>query len=999
MARWRGNFENLTKSLITHLTGLEDGEENFRLCQQFAMSNFKFHRFLDVDSHKVNRALDGMRTKFEVHSQTEKAIALTQLTEEFLNSPIFEDKNDGKTDTHYSILYLLFLLADNPTAADFRLTLPQRENEPVDDFDWSAHLLDGEDVYQGGYADSPIPSDDESLSDSDEDDRPQHQSNEAIVSQSAVVTATHDTSMLVTHESDVVEDNGYGWLMKNLVVQYWKGMSREEDTIDNHFSSNLVRDWESYKSRTNPLYCKGSRTFVTEIQVLREVLWMMSGVSDLFIFQYKGGRFILRDDISVSHLTKECVESFVQPFCKHGVHVQVLQTFVQEIVSRSCLGQDLTTVPMTYQAFTKTVSQFLQDLQTYLSGLEKRIIRNEEVMTLSMMSVELQTWSQKISLVYSLYINGVAAAASLPTNSLKASHLLSVLYNTVLEYDSLGEFTPDMIMLLLPMWMQTSQPYLQIIGDWINNGHLDDPMNEFVVQRNDNVKSVDETFWENAFVLHMPKSSTNSSVLSTTIAQFPEHEQVSVATAWAPKFLQPVVKDIVLTGKSMEVLEHLGQLFQVIGNKDGRPDSLYDTFMKSLEKTLGSKSPTAGISQNRKRETTVSTPVLTPNIEHQMRGLGVFDPLLRINFEAVFSYLHVGPVESDDDRELRLLRGLKSENLQPVEMLLQECLYPHILDRYHVVCSELVRILKEKYCLMDFLTAMRKFFLMEAGDTMFNFYADIFDRMKNMEQWRDLSVLNLVLHEAMYTLYPDEINRLSVTLETPSTQEKFPISVTDCIKLSYAVPWPVDLVITSRSQDIYNQIFSFLLQVKRAKYCLEQLRFFDLKKEDILKSIHLSQYEEEDTTRNTRIHRMQLLRFRLLYFVNSLHNYIMTRILQSTGLEFQSDIEASVDLDQIIAAHNSYVSKIHERCLLHPKVAFLREAVLKVLNLILSFHKIWDQGVDEISMKIIEDMELEFSRCIQFLASFLNNVIKRGSFPHLESLAFALITSMEYKGR
>lgn len=87
-----------------------------------------------------------------------------------------------------------------------------------------------------------VPSDDESLSDSDGDERSQPQDN-AADNQSAVVTATQDTSMLVTHESDVVEDKGYDWLLKNLVVQYWKGMSREEDTIDNHFSSNLARDW------------------------------------------------------------------------------------------------------------------------------------------------------------------------------------------------------------------------------------------------------------------------------------------------------------------------------------------------------------------------------------------------------------------------------------------------------------------------------------------------------------------------------------------------------------------------------------------------------------------------------------------------------------------------------------------------------------------------------------------------------------------------------------
>ena len=36
--------------------------------------------------------------------------------------------------------------------------------------------------------------------------------------------------------------------------------------------------------------------------------------------------------------------------------------------------------------------------------------------------------------------------------------------------------------------------------------------------------------------------------------------------------------------------------------------------------------------------------------------------------------------------------------------------------------------------------------------------------------------------------------------------------------------------------------------------------------------------EEETMSRQERLHRLHVLRFRLAYFVNSLHNYIMTRV-------------------------------------------------------------------------------------------------------------------------
>lgn len=121
---------------------------------------------------------------------------------------------------------------------------------------------------------------------------------------------------------------------------------------------------------------------------------------------------------------------------------------------------------------------------------------------------------------------------------------------------------------------------------------------------------------------------------------------------------------------------------------------------------------------------------------------------------------------------------LETERLQPVNLVLRKCLYPHISQKYYRVCTRLVQILKEEYRLMGYLAAMRvsrdpiqstnccstlfhilhliklfvatnfrdklkikyiksacicsffqHFFLMEAGDTMFDFYTPIFDKV------------------------------------------------------------------------------------------------------------------------------------------------------------------------------------------------------------------------------------------------------------------------------
>lgn len=46
-----------------------------------------------------------------------------------------------------------------------------------------------------------------------------------------------------------------------------------------------------------------------------------------------------------------------------------------------------------------------------------------------------------------------------------------------------------------------------------------------------------------------------------------------------------------------------------------------------------------------------------------------------------------------------------------------------------------------------------------------------------------------------------------------------------CLVSPPQVPWPVDIVISSECQKIYNQVFLLLLQIKWAKYSLDALRF------------------------------------------------------------------------------------------------------------------------------------------------------------------------------
>ncbi len=61
--------------------------------------------------------------------------------------------------------------------------------------------------------------------------------------------------------------------------------------------------------------------------------------------------------------------------------------------------------------------------------------------------------------------------------------------------------------------------------------------------------------------------------------------------------------------------------------------------------------------------------------------------------------------------------------------------------------------------LLGYLQAMRNYFLLEAGDTMYDFYTAIFDKVLEKESWQQLAFLNVQLQEAVGQRHPEESSR------------------------------------------------------------------------------------------------------------------------------------------------------------------------------------------------------------------------------------------------
>ncbi|XP_030647511.1 gamma-tubulin complex component 5 [Chanos chanos] len=1014
MAHWT-KFEKETdaeaRKLIKHFSGIEDEEDpNFQTALKFVWSNFRFHRFLDVNSHKVLRSIDGIHEKLMIHSDLSKAESWRRLTDEFLNLPL-PNTEGTKTDAHYGILALMLFLSDSPSNTTYIEKPRLKEPEKEDTFDWAKYLMEGEDIDTGPFPDTPEWSEEES--EEEDSQQPISREDSGIQLDKTPQEEQEQSNKSVPLTWTVGEPDARTWLEQHVVAPYWvPHSSRFPHSL--HLHSNLLNVWDQHLYNTDPLYFPEEKAFVTETQVIRETLWLLSGVKKLFIFQHHEGKVTVRNDVVVTHLTNNCLRSVLEHIASYGQAVFRLQRFIDEVTGYSAEPSlpslSTSSAPCkkgseppfrTYQAFVWALYKYFSTFKEELTSIEKDLIGKDETVTLSMVLDRLTPHLAQIKVLHRVFCTGVADVPPGTPNVLRASHLLNTLYKAIIEYDNVGEASEQAVALLFSLWVETVRPYLEIVDEWIVHGHLFDPAKEFIIQRNKDVPVNHRDFWYATYTLYsVSEAVEGEEKLSDAASGSSGGEQAaSRGQHTMVSFLKPVLKQIIMAGKSMQLLKNLNHKEAEQNDqsaRDAERKSLYTLFLESVQSRLrrGEDSPGDAVSEQHatKRSLIKMQSIVTRHLEQH----DIHDPLLAINFARLY-------LEQNDFHEkfcgvdMMLDRSSESVTCQTFELTLRSCLYPHIQRRYVECCGNLMTTLKKDYRLLGYLQAMRNYFLLEAGDTMYDFYTAIFDKVLEKESWQQLSFLNVQLQEAVGQRHPEDSSRLSIFLETlDPARKKQPINNLDGLTLSYKVPWPVDIVISSECQKIYSQVFLLLLQIKWAKYSLDTLRFSDL---TVAAQKHEGGIPEDNTANREpirqQIHRMFLLRVKLMHFVNSLHNYIMTRILHSTGLEFQHQVQEAKDLDQLIKIHYRYLSTIHDRCLLREKVSFVKEAIMKVLNLVLIFSDRWQAGIGAWKIESIDKMESDFKNCHMFLVTILNKAVCRGSFPHLESLALSLMAGFE----
>lgn len=94
---------------------MQEDDENFALCENYAYSKIGYHRYLSVNSHEVRRRIDGLAERFMAANLTQYGERLKELCNTLINDEVCSEHYE--IDIQWKILQLLLDLSRNPVAA------------------------------------------------------------------------------------------------------------------------------------------------------------------------------------------------------------------------------------------------------------------------------------------------------------------------------------------------------------------------------------------------------------------------------------------------------------------------------------------------------------------------------------------------------------------------------------------------------------------------------------------------------------------------------------------------------------------------------------------------------------------------------------------------------------------------------------------------------------------------------------------------------------------
>lgn len=981
------------KALIRNLTDFENGQENFKACERFVMSNLLHHNHISVNKHAVRRSMDGMVTKFIVHGLSDQGQALETYVREFVATAAFRDHSTP--DLEWCVLSLLLLLGQNPT------NIPRSQKEGLESsdftetegdfgFDWTTFLREGDEKFQQDWHDSS--------SDEDETDRMGPMKNESehshpptglketlsqsyssLPSQDCTVPSISQECSFPPKPRALLAQNilqAECWLKNNIQHDWWTKAYVDQKPCSTHPYSKTAYLWGS-DSKKNI-----KTSTLSEHRIVLETIWLLSAPCDSAVFMKVisddglEANFCVRPHLTIPSLIQDVFSCFMNAVCVAADKIEELQSFCKNIHKNS----EEKKVCGTVEAYGCALQYELKSIQEVLSQLEQRAHKQDETLTLLIIEEELTPCLAIVDSLHKLHKSAILDQKNYP-NWLCAVHLLCVILTGLRN-------EPGNVGINLRIFVKTFQVYIQIIDQWLSGGLLYDARDEFFIFR----------------------AEKRSSALGASFESRKWEKEIATLGVECPKALQVLERCLLKAAQPLHVLCELKRLpelrrhsssrctlerlflskliydLEACGVRNDQPKTEEnqqnaDIWWKSLDSHLPSEDTPLAKTRIPEKLSLLDSCIDVKAVMSHLHRLE--EPLLVKDFRALFQTSVADSQHQSIGKELlnRLLPLSHSMVAHfPVESCIERAVLCLSADREGIAGALVADILVREHQLLYHIHSAQSVFLLQAVHKLQPFLSYIFNQIlhRGDQMWMKSHTLSVLLQDCMDS---DQFSS-TISMGDKDPSEMNVLDWIDSIHIQYQLDWPLCAIFGDKSQHTYNHILHLLLKMRWGLWILEKLEVAGFNYQD---DLGVSQ-------------RLFHLRYWLLHVVRGTYNFLAGHILSTLWIKFDDDIKRAKDMHSIIQVHDRFLDSALHQSLNASQPEPIKSALFQLVVLAENLHALWNCGLPNVSVSKLSNIEACYVHCHRFLAASLHTLEEEVRFQHLAVLSdlFNWNTPQEY---
>ncbi|KAK6629722.1 hypothetical protein RUM43_003540 [Polyplax serrata] len=947
--------------LIAEITGLQESDENFEICQRYCLSHVIHHTYPFVNRTTIKNLFNSYVSRFYGHGYFKVSEALQQQVKNFLSNTSLFEKNP-QYDIEWCLLSLVSALSTNLTSVkDVPELLPTDDEETeAEEIDWLEYLT----------SDLPIPEySEDSNNESDtlstengeekEEGTPSNGTTNKNNKEENTIYGEHNVKLC-----DTTNQNNY---QSCEILSEEQQRTTSKDEIESHLRikrlNDLLQDRKSigdiehdYRTRGN--ICEkfdkllSSVGFVKKSQVVSELELM-----EYILYQFQTGEKILSRKglvhpalISVTHKTLGNYLDSLQPYFQI---IRCFKDFDTEIMAVKY--PDLNLDPDSAQSPQQTKRQNIPNVLYVYSVMLRRALKPffDEILTISdnLCSYTLIKMHQKIQshffeLTSLFYVHGMATKNwKRDANWICSIRILSVLYNAIMSAT-----TVKMSFLYLNLFLHCFQVYLDTIDSWISLLNLNDPADEFIVAKS--------------------QKPANSSSFCTELQIRPYKKEMEMAEIKDVPILDFIAEESpfrlrLSSEKKKRSIFTMSNMTVMLSRDTGMGDSsIIGGLMEELEdKKKSDESKSARGEENEKEANQCNDHCL------ELMHSTIQNSFFKQAFEDVGIEYQRKRLEAlkasechEGDLELEVIKQPSKQKfaVYPYQKIILESCRQIIGKRVSSACELVKEIVIEECDLKGHLSVIRSVMLFNDSYLIQPFILTFFSQPI---VWDSSYSLTVHLKECLENRYKEFLPLLSVSVTKDfSAVQKNVLQAIDAMTINYEaslfiviVQWPLTLIFTPDAMMKYNKVFRLAMKLKWAHWNLSNLHF---------------QKESSVTTpllRSTH-HRLQLLRFWFLSTLGLINNYFVAQ-MNSTDL----NLDMCGDLRLFIKEHSQFVDNIYGICRLGDKSPDVWSVIFRTLiPLCIDLEKHWREGSVVPDTKLMS-METVFANCQVQIARMLSS--------------------------